>query len=124
MGRTRIIVNIVWAFWHMPLILYGVMGGFSNFTIDFLLFTISAIELGIILLYVRLKTGSVIPVMIIHGFINFFRGNIIHIFFIYNEHPDWSLLIQICVFLPFVIYYYKKGRTLYNDKRNTVANIE
>ena len=118
-----LILNLVWALWHVPIILYGIMGGFSNFSMDFILFTIQAIELGIILVYVRLKSGSVIPVMILHGFINFFHGIVLPMFYAYIKSSDWSQLILIFLLLPFAIYYYTKGRKLYNERLNTVANM-
>jgi uncharacterized protein len=107
-------INIIWAFWHLPMFISGYMSK-GNILINFPLFIIACIEFGIILLYVRIKTKSVIASMILHPCANIFNGviamrfmDINHIYF-----AGWPNVIAVIVLLPFAIYYYRKGKELY-----------
>ena len=108
-------INIIWAFWHLPMFLSGYMSK-GNILINFPLFIIACIEFGIILLYVRIKTKSVIASMILHPCANIFNGVIaLRLMEINNTYfAGWPNFIAVIVLLPFAIYYYKKGKELYN----------
>lgn len=120
-----LVLNIIWALWHLPLFIYGIMGS-QNLLIEFPLFLIFAMEAGVLLLYVRIKTKSVISAMIFHGFLNFLYGGVINSSLIKSnlESAGWIYFPLILALLPLTIFYYWKGKKLYEDdlKNNTVAN--
>ena len=71
--RTSLLIGFIWGIWHGPLILLG-----HNYpmhpAIGVGMMTIFAILLSPLFLYVRLKSGSVISVAIMHGTINASSG--------------------------------------------------
>ena len=112
-------INLIWSLWHLPVYMrYGNV-------ISFIFFTVSCFEFGIILMYLRVKTNSVIPAMLLHALYN-------TIFIIVSKtmKPEVQYLsgfpniIMLVVLSPLAIYYYKKGKVIYNERiyKNTFAN--
>jgi len=76
-------------------------------------------------MYLRVKTNSVIPAMLLHALYN-------TIFIIVSKtmKPEVQYLsgfpniIMLVVLSPLAIYYYKKGKVIYNERiyKNTFAN--
>ena len=67
------LIGVIWGTWHFPLILMG-----HNFPehpyIGVFVMIIACIPLGILIQYVRAKTGSVFPAAIMHGMFNAVSG--------------------------------------------------
>ena len=110
-------LNIIWAFWHLPMFIFGGMGN-SNLLISFSLFIIISIEFGILLNYIRIKTNSVFGAILLHPIANISAWIVSGFFQVDNEfwakHPN---IISILIILPFSIYYYRKGKELYDKNR-------
>ena len=110
------LLNIVWALWHLPMFVLGGMGH-GDKLISFGLFTIMCVEYGILLNYIRIKTNSVFGAILLHPFANICGFIISGLFTIKNEfwaaHPN---IIAILIFLPFSIYYYRKGKEIYENQ--------
>lgn len=115
-------LNIIWVFWHIPLFL---VGNYKNASVlSFLMFTILTIESGTVLVYLRLKSNSVIPCIILHGSINFFSWltNLIL--------PQTSFLtsflspIHIIAWTPFAIFCYINGKKEYLKLKIDNQNVK
>ena len=85
--------------------------------VSFVLFTILCVEYGILLNYIRIKTNSVFGAILLHPFANICGFFISGLFTIKNEfwaaHPN---IIAILIFLPFSIYYYRKGKEIHENQ--------
>lgn len=116
-----LILNFIWALWHIPLFYLGTYK--SPSILKFIIFVIATQELGIILMYIRLKSNSVIPCAIFHGLVN---G--VGYFHSYFDTKDifWGSFpspIDILVLSPFAIYFYKKGKKLYDTNLSSSTNL-
>lgn len=113
--EMTILLNVIWALWHLPMFILGGMGH-SNLLISFTLFVIISIEFGIMLNYIRLKTNSVFGAILVHPVANISSWLIMGYTRIDNEfwasHPN---IIAIVILFPISLYYYKKGQKLYYD---------
>jgi len=113
--EMTILLNVIWALWHLPMFVFGGMGHSNIFT-SFILFIIISIECGIILNYIRIKTNSVFGAILVHPIANISAWVIMGFTKIENEfwaaHPN---IIAILILLPFAFYFYRKGRKLYID---------
>ncbi len=103
-------LNSIWAIWHFPFMPFHKIH-------QYILFWILCIEFGTILIYVRLKTKSVISSMILHPVVVFCLSVLIMPYFKINNHDGagWPNYIVALIFLPISVVYYKKGRKLYNN---------
>jgi membrane protease YdiL (CAAX protease family) len=59
--------GLIWAFWHVPLILSGQYAAGSQPGISALLFVIGVVAEAYLAAYLRLQSGSVWPAVIMHG---------------------------------------------------------
>ncbi|MCK4662418.1 MAG: CPBP family intramembrane metalloprotease [Bacteroidales bacterium] len=120
--EMTLLLNIVWALWHLPMFILGGMGH-GNIVFSFVLFTITCLEFGILLNYIRIKTNSVFGAIFLHPFANICGFISLGIFRIDNEFwAGHSNIISILILLPFSIYYYLEGKKLYNIKNSTFNN--
>lgn len=110
-----IVISIMWSIWHLPTHFYK----FENHLfIQYPLFIMTCFELSIIMTYLRLKTNSVIPAIIIHSLVaivyeSFFRyyDNIDNYF--YLTFPSITMMLLL---FPVALYYYKQGGKLYMEQ--------
>jgi len=113
-NQLIVITSIIWAIWHLPT-------HFSKFEnhlyIQYSFFIISCFELSIIMAYLRIRTNSVIPAILLHSLLallyeSFFKptSNYKDIYFM-----TFPSIIMILLLLPIAIYYYKRGSKLYLD---------
>jgi membrane protease YdiL (CAAX protease family) len=113
-------INIVWAIWHLPSVLDSKVP-FSY--INFLFFIINCVEFGILLLYLRLKTKSVIACGLLHAIPVVFQMVDNNIFSI--SDPFWGsprTIIASLIALPIAYIFYIKGQRIYEqEKINNVA---
>jgi membrane protease YdiL (CAAX protease family) len=65
--RPVFISGVIWAFWHVPLILSGQYAAGSQPWLSAILFVISTVAAAYLAAYLRLKSGSVWPAVITHG---------------------------------------------------------
>jgi len=110
-----ILLNIIWALWHLPFFLFGGMGH-TNVFVSYILFVVITMELGIILNYIRIKTNSVFGAILLHPIPNIILMIVTGFTTVENEfwasHPN---IIGIILLFPFAFYYYRKGKTLYYE---------
>ncbi len=71
--RASALIGAIWGFWHTPLTLMG-----YNFpehpVLGIPVITLACVPLGILISWVRVRSGSVIPAAIFHGMINALAG--------------------------------------------------
>ncbi|WP_048150078.1 CPBP family intramembrane glutamic endopeptidase [Methanolacinia paynteri] len=74
MGFTELalISGAIWTVWHFPLILFSTYNGAGPLWYSVLVFIPSVMGAGLILAWLRLKSGSVITAILFHGFWNYF----------------------------------------------------
>ena len=74
MGFTELalISGAIWIVWHFPLILFSTYNGAGPLWYSVLEFIPSVMGAGLILAWLRLKSGSVITAILFHGFWNYF----------------------------------------------------
>jgi membrane protease YdiL (CAAX protease family) len=68
--RPVLISGLIWALWHVPLILSGQYAAGTRPQLSALLFVIGVVAEAYLAAYVRLQSGSVWPAVIYHGAVN------------------------------------------------------
>lgn len=59
--------GLIWALWHLPLILSGQYGGVDAAPGEIAIFSINIIGLGYVMAWLRLSSGSIWPCILAHG---------------------------------------------------------
>jgi len=74
MGFTKLalISGAIWTLWHFPLIFFSTYSGAGPLWYSVLVFVPSVMGAGLILAWLRLKSGSVYTAILFHGFWNYF----------------------------------------------------
>ncbi|MFH2106548.1 MAG: DUF3089 domain-containing protein [Candidatus Micrarchaeota archaeon] len=74
MGFTKLALlsGVIWTVWHFPIIIFGTYHGTGPIWYSLAMFIPSVIGAGVILAWLRLKSGSVWPAVFFHGFWNYF----------------------------------------------------
>jgi membrane protease YdiL (CAAX protease family) len=74
MGFTKLALlsSAIWAVWHFPLIIFSTYHGAGPLWYSLAVFVPSVMGAGIILAWLRLRSGSVIAAVLFHGFWNYF----------------------------------------------------
>lgn len=67
---VALVSGIIWFFWHVPLMLMGLYGDGSAYSI--VAFFLSLVGGSVIFAWIRLRSGSIWPAAILHGFWNYF----------------------------------------------------
>ncbi|MDD5096302.1 MAG: CPBP family intramembrane metalloprotease [Candidatus ainarchaeum sp.] len=70
--KLALLSGAIWAVWHFPLIIFGSYHGVGSLWYSLLTFTPSVIGAGVVLAWLRLKSGSVWVAVLFHGFWNYF----------------------------------------------------
>jgi membrane protease YdiL (CAAX protease family) len=70
--KTALISGGIWALWHYPLIIFGDYRSIAPLWFQLLTFTLSVIGMGFLTAWLRIKSGSIWPVVIWHGAHNLF----------------------------------------------------
>jgi membrane protease YdiL (CAAX protease family) len=108
--QITIIINLIWAIWHIPSHYYTLEG---HIWISFPLFIVSCFELGIIMQYLRVKTDSVIPCILFHALfviplmLSGLKTKVLYL----GSFPS---IIMILLLLPITIYCYRVGQRIHN----------
>ena len=74
MGFTglALLSGAIWMVWHLPLMFFGTYHGSGPLWYSLVMFIPSVMGAGLILAWLRLKSGSLWPAVLFHGFWNFF----------------------------------------------------
>jgi membrane protease YdiL (CAAX protease family) len=62
-----IIIGVIWAAWHMPLLLFGSYNSGTNWWVSVPCFVVLVLSLSVIPTWLRLRSGSVWPCAILHA---------------------------------------------------------
>ena len=65
--RPILVSGVVWALWHLPLILSGQYAAGPNRLLSAAAFVLTVVGIGFTMAYLRLSTGSVWPAVVLHG---------------------------------------------------------
>jgi membrane protease YdiL (CAAX protease family) len=68
--KPVLVSGLIWAVWHVPLILTGQYATGTQPRVSAMLFVIGVVADGYLAAYVRLRSGSVWPAVIYHGAVN------------------------------------------------------
>ena len=64
---TCLVTGIIWSVWHLPLIIYGVYLAKMPMAPQLLLFVVTVTSMTFIISWLRLKSGSVWPAILLHA---------------------------------------------------------
>ncbi|MGV8176246.1 MAG: CPBP family intramembrane glutamic endopeptidase [Candidatus Bilamarchaeaceae archaeon] len=115
MGFTKLalISGAIWAAWHLPIIIFGFYHGAGSPWFSLLAFVPETVCIGVVFAWLRLRSGSVWPVVMFHGFWNYFIQTI---FPVMTFNTPETLLITgefgwlsplLCIVLALVCFKYK-----------------
>jgi membrane protease YdiL (CAAX protease family) len=65
--RPVLVSSLVWALWHVPLIVSGQYAAGPNRFLSAAVFVVTVAGIGFTMAYLRLTTGSVWPAVVLHG---------------------------------------------------------
>ena len=71
-GRLAVLSGAIWAVWHFPLIIFADYNSGTATWYALLCFALMVIALGVVLAWLRLRSGSVWPAAILHASHNLF----------------------------------------------------
>ena len=71
-GRLAVLSGAIWAVWHFPLIIFADYNSGTATWYSLLCFALMVIALGVVLAWLRLRSGSVWPAAIVHASHNLF----------------------------------------------------
>jgi Type II CAAX prenyl endopeptidase Rce1-like len=117
--QISIIINLIWAIWHLPSH-YSTLEG--HIWISFPLFIVSCFELGIIMQYLRVKTDSVIPCILFHALfvIPIMLAGLKTKVLYFGSFPT---IIMILLLLPITIYCYRVGQRIHDKKLTLTRTV-
>jgi membrane protease YdiL (CAAX protease family) len=75
-SKTAIISGIIWALWHYPLFFFGIYNSGSPYWYGITLTTISIVGMSFVLVWLRLKSGSLWTAVMLHTSHNLFMQEI------------------------------------------------
>ena len=65
--RPVLVSGVVWALWHVPLIVSGQYAAGPNRLLSAATFVVTVVGIGFTMAFLRLSTGSVWPAIVLHG---------------------------------------------------------
>lgn len=65
--RPVLVSSLVWALWHVPLVLGGLYAAGPNRFLSAAIFVVTVVGIGFTMAFLRLSTGSVWPAIVLHG---------------------------------------------------------
>lgn len=73
-GRKRALLfsGMIWALWHMPIMIAGLYQAETQLAYGLLMFTIQVTLLSVIMSWLRMASNSMIPALFVHASHNFF----------------------------------------------------
>ena len=74
MGRKKALLmgGLIWAVWHMPIMIAGLYQANTQLVYGLLTFTVQIVLMSIIMSWLRIKTNSLLPALLIHASHNLF----------------------------------------------------
>jgi membrane protease YdiL (CAAX protease family) len=71
-GPTALVSGVIWLVWHLPLVLFADYNAGTPAWYAVLCFSVGVLSLSVLLAWLRLRSGSVWPAVILHGTHNLF----------------------------------------------------
>ena len=111
---VALVSGLVWSVWHWPLMIKGLYGNdVTPLYYQLFFFTLFITSTGVIMAYLRLKTGSLWTAVIYHASSNIFIQKIFTPITVQNTESSWYIdefgaiiaIIACCV----AVYFWKKG---------------
>jgi uncharacterized protein len=65
--RSAVFSGIIWAAWHYPIVVLGIYHGRNPVGFSIAVFSLAAVGAGIVLAWLRLRSGSIWPSVIAHS---------------------------------------------------------
>ena len=115
LGRKRAVLygGMIWACWHMPLIIAGLYQSETKLWYGLLMFAIVVTLLSGVMAWLRMVSGSVIPALMIHASHNLFDQSIFQTMSTNENVPylagEKGVITAICLAI-IVTYYFSKKR--------------
>lgn len=121
-GKSLILCNIIWAFWHFPALLSGLNFGRNIFLFplsNLLLMCLFCIPMGTLLTLLTKKTGSIYPAALLHSVNNTVSSGLIMFFVTEQEYERMpvlgnffiTLIPLTIIFVICIILLYKSQKT-------------
>jgi len=111
---VALVSGLVWSVWHWPLMIKGLYGNdVTPLYYQLFFFTLFITSTGVIMAYLRLKTGSLWTAVIYHASSNIFIQKVFTPITVKNAESSWYIdefgaitaLIACCV----AVYFWRKG---------------
>ena len=114
--KTALISGIIWAVWHYPLLIFGDYNGGAPSWYSLVTFTIGVMSMSFIMTWVRLKSGSLWPAVILHASHNLFIQTFFDPITIQNDNTkyftgEFGIVIPIITFI-FAVYFWRRRKEL------------
>jgi membrane protease YdiL (CAAX protease family) len=112
MGFTRLALlsGAIWAAWHFPLIIFSAYHGAGSVWYSLAVFVPSVVGAGFILAWLRLRSGSLLPAILFHGFWNLFIQTIYPVLTV--QTPESEMITgefgwgAVAVYIPLVLIFW------------------
>lgn len=118
MGRKRALLlgGLTWAVWHMPIMIAGLYQANTQLMYGLLMFTVQIILMSIIMSWLRIRTNSLLPALLIHASHNLFDQMIFqpmsterYVPYLAGEQGILTILV-IFVITGSVVWTWKQGK--------------
>lgn len=126
-----IVSGLIWAVWHMPIIIAGLYLPGTPLWYKLPMFVIEVIAITVIMAVLRLKSKSVWPAILLHASHNYFDQAIfgtltksINKAFYVGETGIITVIALILVAIGTVMIFKKKGIWLNNDRHETIHELK
>ncbi|MDO6678868.1 MULTISPECIES: CPBP family intramembrane glutamic endopeptidase [unclassified Shewanella] len=117
---VALVSGLVWSVWHWPLIIKGLYGNdVTPLYYQLIIFSVFIISTGMIMTYLRLKTGSLWTGVIYHMSSNIFIQKVFTPITLQKADSSWYMdefgVITALVAACAAFYFWRKGRVEFND---------
>ena len=112
---VALVSGLFWSVWHWPMMFVGIYGnGGTPLYFQLICFTVSTTAAGVIMAYLRLKSGSLWTAVIFHMSLNAFLQKVFTPLTLENANSAWYLddagAVLAVVTSLVAIYYWRLGR--------------
>lgn len=107
--------GLIWSVWHWPVMFQGIYGNDTTpLYFQLFFFTLSTTSSGVIMAYLRLKSGSLWTAVIFHMSLNVFLQKVFTPLTLENQNSDWYMddsgAVLAIVTSIAALYFWRLGR--------------
>ena len=118
-NRTALITGLIWAGWHYPLIIFvGLNVQGTSLIYSLCVFTITVILFSYIFTWIRLKSGSLWPVVLLHATTDIFSDNIFGALTVNYAITPYMTSLGLIIAYGAVAYYFYRRQPKVSDRAN------